>query len=522
MSSKFDNNNLPRIHAEGRKTPSGTQTRSVSPTFVKMIIHDVVSDPNGGVDTVKKEYWRDTLNVVNIKYAGILPRNTIIASRVADVDPRPMFVFPFFPSHLAMPCKPGELVWVMFESPEAQFSDMAYWLCRVSGPQSVDDVNHSHAGDANEYSHTPGSFDRFNAEKSGKGQPETINELRNGVPARQETEKGTERITVPGSSFLPGMPPDVFELLLTETDAAALIDYEAVPRFRKRPGDLAFEGSNNTLIVLGTDRNGPIATYNPYPAADNQPNRSKVPSIPDNDWVGNAGSIDIVAGRGQTSDTFGQESVTTSILDSSIDTPGTELKRQVDKSPEKLSESEGDPDYRNDRSRILVSQRTSPDINFGLDSYNSSLHTTSGPLVDSSSGDAAVVIKSDKVRLIARSDIQLVVTNYTTIERDGRSSLVTDDSDIDNWASITIKVNGDIIFKPSKKGFIKLGGEDADKGLVCSDLPVIAADGNISGEPITTTMGGQFAGSVASPTDGDNKPFLANGQAKFANKVLVK
>ena len=88
------------------------------------------------------------------------------------------------------------------------------------------------------------------------------------------------------------------------------------------------------------------------------------------------------------------------------------------------------------------------------------------------------------------------------------------------WAAIVLRSNGDIIFRPSKNGFIKLGGDDADKGLVCSDTPVTTVSGSIKGNPLVTTMGGLFAGST--PIQGDNKTALSKGQAKFANKILVK
>ena len=96
-------------------------------------------------------------------------------------------------------------------------------------------------------------------------------------------------------------PEDIFEKLVIETQAeeylkyknsdakdsmgAKLVTYESVPRFRKRPGDIALEGSNNTLIVLGTDRKDDLKKT---------------------DFKESAGTIDIVAGRGQSKKEYGK------------------------------------------------------------------------------------------------------------------------------------------------------------------------------------------------------------------------
>ena len=58
---------------------------------------------------------------------------------------------------------------------------------------------------------------------------------------------------------------------------------EPVPRFSKRSPDFVLQGSNNTLISLGTDRSSAEGT-----------------SISDSDKNEFSGTIDIVAGRGVT------------------------------------------------------------------------------------------------------------------------------------------------------------------------------------------------------------------------------
>lgn len=472
--------------AEGRFNPSLHESDKLqAPTFVKMIVLDVVSDPNAdNVDEEKKQKWHE-MHVTNMQYADVLPRNTIVAQRVGE-ESNPMFVFPFFPSHLALPCKAGECVWVMSENPAAVSSDIAYWFCRVVEPHTADDVNHSHPGRSSEGTIAPSTKDRMDSDKDGTAESgENVwYELRNGLVRVQ----GGERVTSSTGVILKGEREDVFETIATESDASKSTTYESVPRFRKRPADIALEGSNNTLIVLGTDRTGPV-----------------LHSLRDLKGSG-AGSIDIVVGRGQTDDTSGKAASTTSIKNAAGKKKGTEIKKELNKSPDVLAPSEGDVDLKNDRSRISVSQRTTVDENYGLSSYNSSSSVSDSPL-----GDAAVVIKTDKVRIIARSDAEILVKGFEMSKDNGRLDRKDEKDDNTAWASITIKSNGDIVVRPSDKGYLKLGDDSADRALLCTDLPATVADGKVlpTTPPLTNTMGGRFGGTGIAT------------QGTWAKKILV-
>jgi len=506
-NSPYENSGNASLFAAGALKKDGISTAVPLSNFVRMAVLEVISDPNGIVDQKKIDYWSAVLKVSNIRYANILPRNTIIAQAL-KADSAPMFLFPFFPSHLAMPCKPGEFVWVMFENPLNDFTDMAYWFSKITEPHIVDDVNHTHTPRIHEPSYTPNKKD---LQKTG-GIPDVWTELRNG-PVGSINDS---RTTVSTEFYIHGTE-DIFEKLVTETDASKLMQYEAVPRFRKRPGDIALEGTNNSLIVLGTDRVGAIASYKDDVSGEN---KSLQPTFPVTDLTSSAGSIDIVVGRGQRTETFGKEVATTSIVTAKGTKKGAEIKKELSKAKDDLQIHEGDPDPRNDRSRILVSQRTMVDKNFGLDSFNSKF-SKGTDVSDGVQGDAAIVIKTDKVRLIARSDVEILVTGFTKAKSAIGKEIKDEKDSTGDWAAIVIKSNGDIVFKPSKSGYIKLGGDDADKGLVCTSVPVVAVDGGVSGAPLTTTMGGQFAGST-SGGDANNTSPLDPTKGKFANKVLVK
>ena len=143
---------------------------------------------------------------------------------------------------------------------------------------------------------------------------------------------------------------------------------------------------------------------------------------------------------------------------------------------------EGDPDFKNDRSRIYVSQNTMFDQSLDLVGYNSDRRIEKDKIKDSVDGDAGIIIKSDKIRIFSRNDVQIIVSGYEeTSVTEGIQSFIDQEEgvaplpksvrseksyDKGTWASITIKSNGDIVFEPSEYGYIKLGGEDANKGIV--------------------------------------------------------
>lgn len=479
--------------AEGRLSKYEVVPMEKPTTFIRMIVLDVISDATSDMfDEEKKSAWEE-LGISNIReYSDSLPRNTIIAKRVGE-NSSPMFVFPFFPSHLALPCKPGELVWAMIENPENSNYDIAWWFGKVQTRHIADDVNHTHPARIFEYSMTPSILKMQEMEKASQEDPtkkvepgeHVWNELRNGPVFEEDGNRYTDAEKL----ILRGEEEDIFEKLITSSNASDLISYEVVPRFRKRPGDVVLEGSNNSLIVLGSDRTGPLE-------------KTKFDSY--------AGSIDIVVGRGQTKETFGKSASTTSILDAEPNKKGKELKKELNKSPDVLSKTEGDPDFKNDKSRILISQRTSVDDNFGLKSYNSRNFNIN----DDPQGDSSIVIKSDKLRFIARSDIEILVTGFNASKSPNDLPRKDQKEDSDNWASIVIKSNGDIVFKPSKLGVIKLGGDDANLAVLCEKATTGTEGSGIvtCATGITDTMGG-IQGS--SPEGG-------TGLGTFAKKVLLK
>jgi hypothetical protein len=120
-----------------------------------------------------------------------------------------------------------------------------------------------------------------------------------------------------------------------------------------------------------------------------------------------------------------------------------------------------------------------PDVNFSI--YVDGI-TQSGT-------GASAVVKSDQVRLIARNDIKITVG--------------------DTGAGIVIKSNGEIVIVPAASSVIKLGGDDADKAILCQTATQVIP-GNVTAAPVISTAGGIIGASTIA------------GTGLFASKILVK
>jgi len=485
MRTNYDQNGYIKNIAEGSygkvldvKRFDNVQTGGF-PIFLRMVVLDVISDPQM-IDDTKLTYWEHTLQVSNIRYASVAPRNSIIARRTLNISTaaseQVLVMYPMM-THLSLPVKPGEHVWAFFENPDAKVNELGYWISKIAEPNFVDDVNHTHSNRQLDPSYVPGTIDTAN-----------------GTTVTYDFPNGAVGIDGDGNRYIVGqtatLPGDEksYENLITGADAAKLLQIEPVPRYRGRPGELFIEGSNNTLVVMGTDRTSTSALY------DADPDVGNVPKLPETDLPGEGvGVIDLVAGRGQTDATA-----------------GTKVKNslgfnELGKSKSELSPGEGDPDYKNDRTRIAGWQRTKIDTKLQIDKATSA--HSGGDVSDGSQGEGAGVMRSDKIRLVARHDLVILVTGDD--QRDEQGRIIDAPIDPDKCASVLIKTNGEIVFTPATNAVIKLGSVNASKAILCTHLNNGGAGGQVTATPIVTTMGG-----IAGGSDG------ANGI--FSSKVLIE
>jgi hypothetical protein len=134
---------------------------------------------------------------------------------------------------------------------------------------------------------------------------------------------------------------------------------ESVPEFIRRVGDLVYQGSNNTIIILGTDRAAP----GPAGLGDGLGHTGAA------DKGKGAGTIHLIAGRNGK-----------------------------------------DPDMSKDKSFMYLSMKTNADSNLAL----SALGTASKK--------SAAVIKSDCIRIVCKEDIEIAVdgeSSFVTIKKNG-------------------------------------------------------------------------------------------------------
>lgn len=383
--------------------------RRQMPFFLRAIVVDVINDPLDLAPEhleIIRGFLNDSFSVDRI------PRNSVIARRaraIGETNYAAELFFPFFQSHLSFPVKPGEHVWVMYENQEMS-EESGWWISRVSECRDVEDVNYTHA-------------DRRFIEIESNVPPQFNNGL---------NDPQTFSLDALGGA-------GAYDVIEETSLAAASCVYEPVPRFTKNPGDLAIQGSNNTLINLGTATTGDIDDEGTAGVA-----RAGV------------GAIDIVVGRGVAPET------------APLVIENTRGLAETDKSRGSERQSEGSAAFGSDAARVLVTMAIDPDTAFGI----SAAGVTGAVGVGS-----AVVVRADRVRIDARDDIKI------TVGAGGGASLV-------------LMGNGDVIVLPGPSGVIRLGGADADRALVCTSTPAQVAGGTVTAEPMISTMGGVTCNNV--------------------------
>ena len=407
-------------------------------TFQRFLVEEVIFDP-AELDDARLDDLRSKYGLAQAAFLKQMPPNTVIGRLINQSGAgheRFHYLFPFLPPHVMLPIHVGEHVWAFFEADKA--IDYGFWMWRITEPRHVDDINHTHADRKYHASEKPKSTkDKFDG--GGDGPP--------GFENGPTFSKDGEIITAANSASSSDVDPKAYENLLKDTDAGKIAEMEAVPRYRKRPADHVIQGSNNAMIVLGTDRTGRTAKFK------KGDNGKVVDGKPDKDQNGEAGTIDIVVGRGQTDKTSGKK------IDNSLKKKEVS-KRLADEKPE-----EGDPDFAADLGRVYLSMKTDPDGNMEINFLDSN------PV-----GVPGGVIKTDHLRIVVRKTLKMLVQPTPGAPETQCSGLVFK--------------NGNVIIQPAADGMCLFGGEDASMVPLCQPAGVIAG-GQASGPPITTTFGSQ-------------------------------
>ncbi len=332
-----------------------------------------------------------------------IPRNTCVVRRITGgVDATAqstVLAYPFFSSHLCMPVKTGETVWVLYDR---EIKTAGYWMSRVHGDEHSEDLSFSH-------------YDRiYKPQEGDDDSPKTV-----------EKAKGDKKEKAPDDDFTnlslkQKNGKNEYEKIVGSVNDPVI--YEPVPRFTKRPGDFVIHGSNNSMILLGTER-----YWTQLDTPEDEPSNASEKPEPF------TGIIDIVAGRGRGIISGSVSRTAPSIFKNSR---GYEEVVKDPRKGDKSVNSEGDPDFYSDAARIYISMNTKVDDALTLVDFTPVFPGEES--VRPTSVGSSTIMKADHIRLIARKDeelgingtIRLIKEGQLGEEGDGCSILLHDDGAI--------------------------------------------------------------------------------------------
>lgn len=392
------NVNVGRVLVGGRNNQSqaeisrGIAQHGTAPILQRAVVMDVVTDIDGISDEVKSQL-KDS--VTNPEFVDNMPTNSIIARVVADGQDNlgglASVFYPVFQSHMLLPIQAGEHVWVMYDDYSRSGSSGGRWLTRVHENSAVEDINFTHA-DRRFNPSLNQSLERT-SQQADRNQQNTQQSNRPAFPNGGGTVD-SYTLAVSGSV-------NPYDNIYQNSEASKLHSYEAVPRWTKRPQEFVLQGMNNSLICLGQDRKGLFKSQG-------EPGDKK----------NSAGSIDVVCGRGRYPLAPSDATATAGKDTSPIVTENSRGKLETDKTPfqrrRRKNPREGDPNFKTDAARVLVSMNTDGDKNFNIvdsaDSANgirypsNTLKPTQPTAPNESIGNSYVIGKADHIRLIARTE----------------------------------------------------------------------------------------------------------------------
>ena len=456
-----------------------------------VVVADVISNPasvSGQIRIKMAKLVKSDPNII-----ANMPRNSILGILTDDnagkTETKYRLFFPFFSSHFAMPVKPGETVWVLFDK-GGTTDGIGYWITRKHAVGGVEDLN---------YTHDP----RTASVLSGKGFAGL------GMPAFPKGGGGKSKGDILA-------PENDFEILYAGARATSHFSAEPVPRFSKRCGDLVLQGSNNARIVIGDNRNGGLPQAHslalPFPVVSAAPLMPKIgdKSLREGSHLspgqvpiavdpagGGSGTIDIVAGSGfrkAPTPILNLEGPLNAIGGPPIPginpvlpvpiidtvymgpamagfvggpTPNSRGQMEIPRDIANDNPHEGDPDFETDLARIYVSMRCNVDEEFGIAdaAASQSSHPLLGINLDPAmttkladmagsavrgaplaTGASCVVAHADRVRLIARAEGDIKIVKKAALDTYGVPA-VSQDSNIcmDAMGNIQISASSHIV-----------------------------------------------------------------------------
>jgi len=440
---------------------------------------EIISHPYVLNDNIVNQLLEDTnkklTNKKNKHLLKDLPRNSIIAQLI-DTNER-IIAIPFFSSHISLPLKSGEDVWIYKEdraSSEGEEKSVEYfWMSRIHGMNFYEDVNFTH--EDRKY------LKRYEDKTELSSSTELFvleNDVKEKTPIAQFND-GPVYNTPTGKLSNPNTRQNVNNLKL---NLAGTHIIEDVPRYSKNPGDLVIQGSNNTLIRLGTN-----SAYESNQSSYNAPR-----PLSYNDYSKYSGTIDIVAGRAAISKEqltsnelvdyhLNKESVFYRAISKRASRNGMLVVFNEKNSLENLKDTdyylrtnaqnlaEGDTDFYTDVSRLYVSEYCAGDTLLNYTGINSIENSPTGFKSPSERKDfrGFIIAKSDEIRLVARGNVFNINRSSDNLfsvsenfQETGGSIKIIKEGNSTNLAYLSLEHDGIVSLNGSK---IVIGDESKTK-----------------------------------------------------------
>ena len=263
---------------------------STSHTFYTGIVVEVISNPYDFLSRevgsgLNKKTFREIItnetkktesglmgNLKNSELINYMPMNSIFVNIIDDNHTSdggsPYLCFPFFSSHISLPLKAGEYVWIMKE--DVKGVPYYYWISRKPGFIQAEDANYTNK-ERQAYIHE--LYSEF-YENSGAKKPDD-----------EKLESATGFNSASGN-----IRTSMSNLLVSSNSYRQEFTGEPVPRIAKNCGDLLLQGSNNAGIHITTEKFSKILEPTSFTrsAINSDTNALRTP---------NSGAVDIYVNR---------------------------------------------------------------------------------------------------------------------------------------------------------------------------------------------------------------------------------
>ena len=422
--------------------------------YKRAIVLDIITHPHLLTDQIIKNFSDSNSSFKLAKnkkpeFIKSLPRNSIIG---AFVDNKNVFIaIPFFSSHLSLPLKIQEEVWIYEDqSASVDFENEYYWVSRVHGTNFYEDVNFTHADRKYLKDYNSGNKVKLDLNNLKEIQVALFN---NGpVRGNDYNNSGDNTVNALDKKNKKSLNLSSSHLL------------EDIPRTTKNPGDYIIQGSNNTLIRLGTNhlRKANFDTQETYNS-----------SIFFKEPEPYSGTIDLVAGRASLSQSAAVKKRTVDYMKNSeklfsknITTTAYKNSAFVIYNEYEIAENlkdnefylgqknsnlaEGDPDFYTDTSRLVISEYLNGDELLNYSSLNTVDAKGVQGNLNNNSKRGFIIAKSDEIRLVVRD---LVITKshekYNQLDEsnqfeEGGSIRLIKEGDFSNRGYIAIDQTGHV------------------------------------------------------------------------------